>query len=208
MNSKEIIRQLKEWWMGCCCILCISFGIAISTVFLRVTILDYKLELSIELPQWLNNLNPINWITHRILKWTGVDFKYAVWQITQWKWLEVQILSSCEIVAFDYSWTAHSDHWGHKAELTIAGINGHIWFCDSRHWDDDTDVPVSYGNSTNGAIRWRKWAEQKTHDMAHRPYIFDRLMIDMLAEKCAELESKNISTATEDLSAAPSTQIR
>jgi hypothetical protein len=190
--QKTLCEQLKEWWMSRHHIINIVFGIAISTVYVRIIILDYGLNFRFKLPWWLNELNPINWITHRMLKWTQIDFNYAYWRILQWKSLELQVCSSYQILEFDYKWKVHCDHWGHSVNLVVAGVDGHVQFYDNRHWDYDKDEPL-YEDSPEryeqSLVGWHKWAYRKARELPKgRYYVSDDLMVDVLAERCAKFE--------------------
>lgn len=191
-GRETISDQLTEWWMSRCRIVDIAFGIAVSNVYLRIIVLDYGLDFRFELPWCLNQFNPMNWVTHRILKWTRIDYKYVFWKISQWKSLELQICHGDALLAFDYTWTAHTDHWGHWAALTFAGVEGHIWYADARHWDDDKDEPLSDDSPERyeqSLVGWHKWAYQKAREQTNgRSCSMDHLMVDLLAEKCAEFE--------------------
>jgi len=47
-----------------------------------------------------------------------------------------------EIIAFDYHWDVHTDHWGHWLMLTLACLEMSAHFRDNRHWDDKRNMPV------------------------------------------------------------------
>ena len=142
---------LKEWWKDRCDIIHIAFGVAFSELYVRLIILDHGLDFSIKLPHLLNKMNPITWLTkcvfHAVLMLFGLYDRISVhwfWKFSKWKGLELEIMDKYYLFSFNYHWEEHCDHWGHRAEIAVAGLEASLWYYDSRHWDDTTDAPQIY----------------------------------------------------------------
>ena len=138
-------EKLKKWWLEQYSIINVAFGVALSTIYVRCTILNYGIDFKIELPWCLNNLNPIYWLAKGIVfivsKLTKNCFCCLFWKFGKNKGLELQLFPKYEIIAFEYCWNEHCDHWGHWTAATIAGLGWNASFADNRHWDDDKTTP-------------------------------------------------------------------
>ena len=139
---------LKKWRITRHDIISLRFSVAFSALYVRLIFLDYGVNISFELPSFLDCLNPIHLITKglfrivlKLCKKRG-DISFSkLQQLSNNKRLELEILPVREIVTFDYHWTAHSDHWGHWALLAIAGVELSAKFYDKRHWNYKLNMP-------------------------------------------------------------------
>ena len=126
----------------------IMFKVEFSGVYVFFIILDYGIEFSIRLPYALNKLNLLNWLTkglfRLVLKWFGKPDGISLWELWLFpphKGLEVEVSNVDTLTAISYQWMVHSDHWGHRANVAVAGMELSAQFYDSRHWDYDTNAP-------------------------------------------------------------------
>ena len=147
--SKAMREALKDWWYSRYSVINLAFRIALSNVQIRFKILDYGVEFSIELPYFLDKLNPICWFTKGLfciaLKLCAVpgDFKFSkTWyNLSKYKKLELEVMSVREILTLDYHWKVNCDHWGHWLIIAVAGLELSTNFYDRRHWDSDRNAP-------------------------------------------------------------------
>ena len=136
-------RMIKEWWMSRYKVVDIAFGLSFSMLYMRFILLDYGVTFNIELPFTLNKFNPLNLLTKGILyvvMW-GKTYRYVCWNIGRWKGVELSVGADWKILAFQYLWRVHTDHWGHETSVTVAGVEVQAMFNDGRHWDDEADAP-------------------------------------------------------------------
>ena len=87
----------------------------------------------------LDKLNPINWITKGLFYLVlndpdSISFSKTR-RLSKHKSFELEMADVCEIVAFDYHWTAHSDHWGHWVKTSFIGLELSAHLYDGRHWN-------------------------------------------------------------------------
>ena len=139
----KIMKTLKEWWMSRYKVVDITFSLSFSMLYIRFIILDYGVRFGIELPFTLENLNLLNLLTKGILYVVlrGRTYRYVFWNIGRWKCLELSVGADWQILAFQYNWRVHTDHWGHETTVAIAGVKVQAMFNDGRHWDHEADAP-------------------------------------------------------------------
>ena len=143
-------EKLKKWWLSRWNVIHVSFGVALSTVYVHFKILDYGMDFEIKLPFALNKLNPINLLTKEMLrivkKLCGKADYYSLckyWKLSKWKYLELEVVPYYAILSFAYDWCVHCDHWGHEVDITVAGLEFSASFHDARHWNNETDAPMT-----------------------------------------------------------------
>jgi len=147
-----------KWWFNRYSVIYVAFGVALSGIKLHCKVLDYGLEFSIDLPYCLNKLNIIHWFTKGIFsvllrmckKPDGISL-WHYWKFANHKYLEVEISPVCEIVAFEYQWKIHYDHWGHLFNFSIVGIELSTNICDCRHWDHEKNLPEDVRNENQNS---------------------------------------------------------
>ena len=142
------MKCLKKWWISRYSVIDIMFRVALSGFHLRFLILDYGINIHVNLPYILDVLNPINWLIKGLfrafLAFIGKSDRVSLrkyWILSEHKGVELEMANVCEIVTFDYHWKVHSDHWGHWIAFALAGLEVSVHFRDNRHWDYDKDAP-------------------------------------------------------------------
>jgi hypothetical protein len=138
------MNTFKNWWLQRQNIAHVRFSLALSHFWLNLEMLDYGMTINLDLPYVLDKLNPLNWITKVLFRTALKDPDgFAISKtknISEHKSLEVEIATVCEILAFEYHWTAHTDHWGHQIRTALTGIELSAKLYDHRHWDYDEET--------------------------------------------------------------------
>ena len=144
------MKHFKKWWFNRYSIVHVRFSVALSHLWLTLEILDYGIDFSINLPYVLDRLNLINWIAKKLfylLCDPNSILTSKTWSLSKHKAFELQLGDVCEIVAFNYRWTVHEDHWGHWLKTSLVGLELSAHYYDGRHWDYKKDAPEEYGSS-------------------------------------------------------------
>jgi hypothetical protein len=146
------MKYFKKWWNERYDIVDVAFGVSFSEIHLRLIVFDYGVSIKFEFPFILEKLNLLHWATYKLfhfaLNLAGMsdDISFSrLWVVPQDKWLELEIAPVRDIVAVEYRWKVHTDHWGHWALLAVAGLELSAKYIDSRHWDNITNEISSEG---------------------------------------------------------------
>ena len=68
--------------------------------------------------------------------------------ITKYKWWDVELLKTENLLRFEFQFTVMQDHAGVQLELGLLGYEFHIGIHDSRHWDYENKCWKNYDNAS------------------------------------------------------------
>lgn len=121
--NKRMLRKIKDWWFSRDSVFNFYFSISSSGIFINFTILDYGIDLDINIPCILPSFYIKNFYSRE-----EKIFKHKFWEE------QLTFISDLR-TGFGIGWFVNQDHAGLTTTCDILGFDYTYTLRDERHWN-------------------------------------------------------------------------